>query len=106
VWRGTVDIGYASNSRVQPLTEAQVNECTTANVSCPANDANAYKYGFVGAALQRAFGRNFHGFISYQFNELSFDRSFCVGSTTCSRISNRHVGTIGLDWTPRPIRID
>ncbi len=106
VWRGTVDIGYASNSRVQPLTEAQVNECTTANVSCPANDANAYKYGFVGGALQRAFGRNFHGFISYQFNELSFDRSFCVGSTTCSRISNRHVGTIGLDWTPRPIRID
>jgi len=106
VWSGSVDIGYAGNSRVQPLTEAQVNECTKANISCPANDANAYKYGFAGVALQRAFGRNFHGFVSYQFNELSFDHSFCVGSATCSRISNRHVGTIGLDWTPRPIRID
>lgn len=106
VWTGTVDIGFATNSRVQPLTPQQVTECTQAGSSCPANDANSYKYGFVGAALQRAFGRNFHGFVSYQFNELSFDHSFCVGSSLCNRISNRNVATFGLDWTPRPIRID
>jgi hypothetical protein len=106
VYRGTVDIGFANNSRVQPLTPQQVTQCTEPNITCPANDANSYKYGFVGASLQRAFGRNWHGFISYQFNELSFDSSFCIGTSVCNRISNRHVGTIGLDWTPRPIRID
>jgi len=106
VWTGTADIGFSNNSRVQPLTTFQVNECTAANTACPANDANAYKYGFAGVALQRAFGHNFHGFVSYQFNELAFDHSFCIGTTVCSRISNRHVASFGLDWTPRPIRID
>jgi hypothetical protein len=37
---------------------------------------------------------------------LAFDHTYCGGVAVCSRISNRHVGTIGLDWTPRPIRID
>jgi hypothetical protein len=94
VWRGTVDIGYSRNSRLQSAT-------TTAGI-----DANTYSYAFVGAALQRAFGHNWHGFVSYQFNELSFDHSYCAGVADCSRIGNRHVATIGLDWTPRPIRID
>lgn len=106
VWSSSFDIGYARNSRIQPLSADEVNLCTSTNSSCPANDASLYRYGFFGVALHRAFGRNFHGFISYQFNELSFDRTFCLGNIPCDRISNRHVGTIGLDWTPRPIRID
>jgi hypothetical protein len=92
VWSAFGDIGYSRNHRLQSTSSA-VN-------------ANKYDYGFVGVGLHRAFGRNFRGFVSYQFNELSLDRSFCGTSSSCSRIANRQVGTIGLDWTPRPMRID
>jgi hypothetical protein len=91
VWSGFVDLGYSRSDRLQTATEGVA--------------ANTYTYGFAGAGLHRAFGRNFHGFASYQFNELYFDSSLC-GTSPCNRISNRNVVTFGLDWTPRPIRID
>jgi len=108
VWGAFVDIGYSSNGLVQPLSEQQLMECynpQTSQAACPANDATSYSYGFVGGGLHRALGRDFHVYISYQFNELAFDQSFCT-SSPCNRISNRSVATFGLDWTPRPIRID
>ncbi|MGO9167347.1 MAG: hypothetical protein ACLP56_10770, partial [Candidatus Sulfotelmatobacter sp.] len=61
---------------------------------------------FVGFGAHRMFGRNFHGFISYQFNELGFDSSYCGSAVSCNSTSARQVGTIGLDWIPRPIRLD
>jgi len=92
VWSGFADLGYARNSRL---------------LSSGGIPAKTYNSGFAGVGVHRAFGRNFHGFISYQFNELAFDSSICgAGSSGCSHIGHRHVGTIGLDWTPRPIRID
>ena len=109
VWSATADLGYAHNSRIQSLTAAQIGGCIGSQGSqnaCPANDAKTYSYGFAGAALHRHFGRSFHGFLSYQDNELSFDHSFCASKAPCSRISNRQVVTLGLDWTPRPIRLD
>jgi hypothetical protein len=93
VWTGFTNIGYSRNSRVLPLADAGVN-------------ADTYQYGFAGAGLHRMFGRSLRGYVSYQFNELSFDSSFCGGAASCNRISQRHVGTIGLDWTPRPVRLD
>jgi len=105
---GFVDVGYSTNSRVQPLSEQQLIDCGNpqiAQAACPANNATSYNYAFVGGGLQRAFGREFHAYVSYQFNELAFDSSFC-GTVACNRISNRSVATFGLDWTPRPIRID
>ena len=101
VWSAFVDLGYSHNTRVQPVTS-----CTTQSSACPANDASVYDFGFAGAGLHRSFGRDFHGYVSYQFNELAFDHSYCLTSAACSRISNRNVATFGLDWTPRPIRID
>ncbi len=92
LWGLSLDLGYAHNVRLEPAS-AGIN-------------ANEYSYGFVGGALQRPFGHNFHGFLSYQFNELSFDNSLCAAGTPCSRISNRQVATVGVDWTPRPIRLD
>jgi hypothetical protein len=112
VWTAGIDIGYSHNSRVQPLTPAQVTQCTVAQsgsssaAACPANDADTYSYSYAGVQVHRAFGRNFNAFASYQFNDLAFDHSFCPTTSACSRISNRSVFTIGLDWTPRPIRID
>jgi hypothetical protein len=92
VWSGFVDLGYSHNDRLQPANGGV--------------DANTYSYVFAGGGVQRAFGRNFHGYASYQFNELWFDNSFCATTVSCNRISNRNVVTFGLDWTPRPIRID
>jgi len=109
VWTVSTDLGYSHNDRLQPLTPQQILACTNTRSSqnaCPANDAKAFQDGFAGVSLHRYFGREWHGFASYQFSELWFDDSFCVPGTPCSRVSNRHVMTLGLDWTPRPIRID
>jgi hypothetical protein len=105
---GFVDIGYSTNGMLQPLSEQQLVACTTqpSQSVCPANDATAYNYAFAGGGLQRALGRKFHAYVSYQFNELAFDHSFCQGSGACNHISSQSVATVGLDWTPRPIRID
>jgi hypothetical protein len=92
-WTGFADIGYSRNSRIEPVAFGAV-------------DANTYSYGFIGGGVHRMLGRNFHAFASYQFGELSFDDSVCLAGAPCNRISQRHTATIGLDWRPRPIRID
>ena len=107
VWDGFADLGYAHNSREQRLTAEQLALCALSSTQCPGVIANTYYYGFAGLGVHRMIGRNFHAFASYQFNYLAFDNSFCaVGFPVCNRISQRHVGTIGIDWTPRPMRLD
>lgn len=99
VWNVYTDIGYSRNSRVLPIS------CPVSQ-TCPGVSANIYQYGFAGLGVHRMFGRNFHAFASYQFNDLAFDSSFCGTTGPCNRTSQRQVGTIGVDWTPRPIRLD
>jgi hypothetical protein len=112
VWSSFANIGYARNDRLQNLTAVEQASCnlpgqTAPNLPpCPGVNANTANYGYAGFGVHRAFGRDFHGFASYQFNEISFDHSYCVPNIPCGRISNRNVFTFGLDWTPRPIRID
>lgn len=110
VWNVFADMGFTHNVRTQPLTPAQFDACGSKSQgsqnACPANFATSYNYGFIGGGLHRSFGRTLHGFLSYQFNELAFDHSYCLTSAACSRISNRQIFSLGLDWTPRPIRID
>jgi hypothetical protein len=107
VWNAFADLGYSHNSRIQPLTPQQGAACSPGGQNiCPANDANTYSFGYIGAGLHRSFGRDFHGYVSYQFNELSFDHNYCPSGIACSRIGNRSVATFGLDWTPRPMRLD
>lgn len=113
VWSAFVDIGYSRNDRLQGLTNAQAATCVFPGQDnpnglpiCPGVDANTYSTGFAGGGVHRAIGHDFHAFASYQFNELWFDHSYCGGLPACNRISNRQVVTFGLDWTPRPMRID
>jgi hypothetical protein len=91
-WNALVDIGYAHNSRIQPGASFTA--------------ANSYGYIYAGAAARRKLGRNFDFFLSYQFNDLAFDHSFCATTGNCNRTSQRHVATVGLDWHPHPIRLD
>jgi hypothetical protein len=100
VWDVFGDVGYSRNSRLQ-IGGSTVN-------------ANRFSYTYVGLGLHRQFGRNLRGFVSYQFNDMSFDSSCplpanvlnSTGTVGCSNRSYRQVGSIGLDWTPRPIRLD
>jgi len=115
VLSGFADIGYSHNLRLQSLNTmqqltcvypGQPNNSTPPLPLCPGINANTYNFGFIGVGARRAFGHNFNAYGSYQFNELSFDNSYCAGLPVCNRISNRQVITFGLDWIPRPIRID
>ncbi|HXJ89386.1 MAG TPA: hypothetical protein VMS18_21395 [Candidatus Binatia bacterium] len=110
VWSLVADLGFSHNDRLRPLTPEQITACLGgpqgSHNACPANDATRYVTGFAGAAIHRYFNRQLHGFLGYQFSELSFDHSYCLAGEPCDRTSNRHVITFGLDWTPRPIRID
>jgi hypothetical protein len=93
VWSVFADAGYASNSQV---------------LLGGGSAARSYSYGFAGLGVHRQLGHDFRVFGSYQFNYLTFDNSFCAlaGTSSCSRISRRQVVMLGLDWTPRPIRLD
>jgi hypothetical protein len=91
IWDLFADVGYSKNSELQVPG-------TTVN-------ATSFSYEFAGIGLHRQFGRSLRGFVSYQFNNLSFNTACPVG-TACSNLSHNQVGSIGLDWTPRPIRLD
>ena len=113
VWSAFFDVGYSRNSRLQPLSTQQLATCVYPGQqnlfnlpSCPGINANRYQYGFLGGGLHRQIGHDFHAFMTYQFNELAFDNSYCAGLAACNRIANTHVITVGLDWTPRPMRLD
>jgi hypothetical protein len=94
-WNVTVDTGYSRNSRLlsTPITIA--------------NHAGTYGYWYAGGALRRQLGRYFGAFGSYQYDDINFSSGFCTtGNPNCSRQYGRHIGLIGLDWTPHPIRLD
>jgi hypothetical protein len=99
LWDLYVDVGYTHNKRVQQDLLFGVNSAF-------------YNYGYAGGGLHRQLGRDFSLFMAYQFSDLAFDSSFCtvgtnlIFSTNCSRASQRHVLSFGLDWHPRPIRLD
>jgi len=97
VWDVFGDLGYSKNSALQ------LGGSTVA--------ATTLNYVYAGVGLHRQFGRNLRGFVSYQFDYNSFNGPCPVPvasnpTAPCSNTSQRHVGTIGLDWTPRPIRLD
>jgi hypothetical protein len=94
VWSLFSDFGFAKTSELQ--------------VTGSTGPATSFLYGYAGAGLHRQFGRSLRGFVSYQFNDFSFNTGCSATATTsaCPTLSQRHVGSIGLDWTPRPIRLD
>lgn len=113
VWTGFFNVGYSRNARLQQLTTEQLATCVYPGQqnpfglpTCPGINANTYRDTFIGAGVDRHIGHNFHTFLNYHFARLSFDNSYCAGLSACNRIANNHVFTIGLDWTPRPMRLD
>ena len=91
-WKTTASLGYSKNRRIQVATVGA--------------QADSYQNGFVGLRLGRTFSRTLQGFLFYDFNDLTFDRSFCTGASPCNRTAMRHAGGVGLSWHPHPIRLD
>jgi len=92
-WEFFGDVGYSYHTRLQSL------------LFLGTAGAN-YSDGFAGVAFRKQIGRNYGIFAASRFSNLAFDNSFCGNGSACSRISQRYIGTVGVDWHPRPIRIE
>ncbi|MGA9041752.1 MAG: hypothetical protein WB421_14565 [Terriglobales bacterium] len=88
------DVGFTHNTRLVP--------------SGTPGTPNSFQDEYAGFGLRRLFGRYLDGYLTYQYGDISFDVPVCslTDPTECGRSSQRHTIIIGLDWHPRPIRID
>jgi hypothetical protein len=98
-WEFYGDLGYSHNAAVQSTPDLG------------AGSATSYDEGSVGAIFRKHLGRTYDFFAAYRFSEVAFNvpptgEVFCGAGGTCSRISSRNVGTIGVEWHPRPTRIE
>lgn len=95
-WTGSFGGGYSYNSSLNNASSA-VGINTV-----------AYKYWYADASLRRQLTPHFDAFVSYQFNALGANGCTTTGSNTqvCGHEINRNTGSIGIDWRPRPIRLD
>ncbi len=93
------DLGYSHNKRLGTLG----NGLGAAG--------NTYDEGFAGAVVRKHFGRAYDFFVAYRFGEIGFDvaqANLCgqFGFGSCGNTSQRHTGTVGVEWHPTPTRIE
>jgi len=91
-WTFYGDLGYSHNTRIQSVLVGGVN-------------AGSYNVGSAGAVLRKHLGRTFDFFSSYRFSELAFDVPVSIGGSR-GRISRQQTGAVGVEWHPRPTRIE
>ena len=95
-WTGVGDAGYSFNSALH-------NASSTTGVN-----ARAYQYWYLGGSLRRQLSPHFDVFASYQFNDFGAHacQATTVNTSVCGHRATRQTGMIGIDWRPRPIRLD
>jgi len=71
--------------------------------------ASSYNEGSVGAIVRKHLGRYYDVFVAYRFSELGFNAPsnspLCIDGS-CGNIASRQIGTVGVEWHPRPTRIE
>jgi hypothetical protein len=92
VWEANSGIGIANNKRLE----------STSVVTSATSD----RYIFAGAAVHRHVGRRYRLFLSYQYSRFAFNNTVCLASANCGTSSDRHMGVVGVEWYPRPVRLD
>jgi len=95
-WTGSADFGYSHNGQILPGSVPSVLPSST----------TSFQFLYAGASAQRQLGRYFGLFFYYQFDDFLTNGSVCAASALCNSGSQRHMAAIGLDWHPRPIRLD
>lgn len=93
-WNAIADGGYSHNSSLQKnLLNTGIN-------------SSSYDFWYAGGSLRRQIGQHFGAFMSYQFNDFGTGNCTTAGGPLCGQTIQQHTGTIGIDWHPRPIRLD
>src|SRR6202140_2373810 len=91
-WDFYGDLSYSHNKKLQGVPIGGVN-------------AASYDEGSAGAVFRKHLGRTYEFFPAYPFSEGAFNIPITVSGST-GRISQRNVGTIGVEWHPTPTRIE
>jgi hypothetical protein len=89
-----IDAGFSHNSRIQPAVSGGAGV-----------QASSYDEFTAAAILRRHLGRSFDLIGAYRFAELQFDVPTEVGGVV-GRTNSRNIGTIALEWHPKPTRIE
>lgn len=92
-WEIYLDFGYSHNKRLQSL-------------GGQGEPGNTFDHGFARVLLRKHLGREYSAFAAYRFNELNFNAPVCVDGNNCGRNTQRNMATIGVEWHPRPSRLD
>jgi hypothetical protein len=97
-WEGYVDVGYSHNKKLQDLTLG-------------AAAASGYDDESAGLVVRKHIGRTYDFFAAYRFSRLSFNTPgnspVCLfDPNSCGNTTLRNVGTVGLEWHPKPTRLE
>jgi hypothetical protein len=97
-WQLFADAGYSHNKRLQ-------------NAIIGAFNAPSYDEGSAGFVLRKHLGRSYDFFMTYRFTEIGFNtpdnEAVCLNTiSVCGSTAQRHIGSIGVEWHPRPIRLE
>jgi hypothetical protein len=91
------DLDYSNNKKLQTLD----------TVEFAGIPGSTYNEGSAGGVLRKHMGRAYDLFAAYRFSEVAFDVPLPCGSGFgCGKLSQRNVGTVGVEWHPRPTRIE
>ena len=88
-WDLYADLGYSHNTPVQNTPGSDLGVSAF---------SSSYNEGSAGFILRKHLGREYDFFAAYHFSELGLDGIHGV--------EQRQVGTVGVEWHPRPTRIE
>jgi len=71
---------------------------------------NNFDAGSAGIVVRKHIGRTYDVFATYRFSEVGLNAPVstanCASTLGCGTIAQRHQGAVGLEWHPRPTRIE
>jgi hypothetical protein len=90
-WDFYGDLSFSHNAKLQ-----------SAEIGVP---ASSYNEGSAGAVFRKHLGRSYDFFAAYRFSEVAFNTAITLDGAS-GRIDQRNIGTVGIEWHPRPTRIE
>jgi hypothetical protein len=91
-WEAYGDLNYSHSERLQAVAFGGVT-------------AGSYNEGSASIIARKHIGRTYDFFTAYRFSEVAFNVPVTIEGSH-GRISERNVATVGIEWHPRPTRIE
>ena len=89
-WEFFGDLGFSHNAKIQG-----------GGIS-----ANSYNDMYVSTIFRKHLGRTYEFIAAYRFGEDIFSSYTCAPDASCGRSAQRQSGSLGLEWHPKPTRIE